>query len=337
METNKVGRLDALDFTKGALVLIMVFYHWLNYFVGLDFDYRYLRFLPPSFLFITGFLISHAYLQAASFSSRRAQIARRLLTRGLKLLGVFVVLNAAKVMISPDLVYAPNQAAEVTAASVARLFLVGPSETAKIASFYILIPISYLLVLSGLLVRPYAQWRYTYHAVSAVLVCSVLALHARGVYSTNLEFLTLGVLGMFSGLMSIARVESLSRHYLWLALAYACYLYAITVWNVPFGLLLLGVCLTLLVLYHISSRFGKDTRTWRRMILLGQYSLIGYIVQIAILQALRLAWRHLAPGPLGLYLTFVAAFVLTIVAVEFVAAARTRSKIVARVYQAAFA
>ena len=44
----------ALDFTKGALVLIMVLYHWLNYFYGPRGDvYRYLRFLTPSFIFIT--------------------------------------------------------------------------------------------------------------------------------------------------------------------------------------------------------------------------------------------------------------------------------------------
>ena len=50
-EAVKAKRIDALDFTKGILVLIMVLYHWLNYFVtGHDWIYKYLRFLPISFV-----------------------------------------------------------------------------------------------------------------------------------------------------------------------------------------------------------------------------------------------------------------------------------------------
>src|SRR4051794_18609125 len=63
VKAGKAKRIDALDFTKGILVLIMVLYHWLNYFVtGHDWIYKYLRFLPISFVFISGFLISQVYL-----------------------------------------------------------------------------------------------------------------------------------------------------------------------------------------------------------------------------------------------------------------------------------
>src|SRR5271166_4503527 len=61
--SSKPKRISALDFTKGALVLIMVLYHWVNYFIGLQWPYyRYLRFLTPSFIFVTGFMISNVYL-----------------------------------------------------------------------------------------------------------------------------------------------------------------------------------------------------------------------------------------------------------------------------------
>ncbi|HEY1462593.1 MAG TPA: hypothetical protein VGF44_04170, partial [Terriglobales bacterium] len=50
-------RNPALDFTKGFLVLLMVVYHWFNYFVGPQAGvYKYIRFLTPSFIFITGFI-----------------------------------------------------------------------------------------------------------------------------------------------------------------------------------------------------------------------------------------------------------------------------------------
>src|SRR5262245_13312773 len=85
-------RIAALDFTKGALVLFMVLYHWLNYFVASQGEfYRYLRFLTPSFIFITGFLISNVYLSRYRISDPR--LPRRLVQRGLKTLAIFIILN----------------------------------------------------------------------------------------------------------------------------------------------------------------------------------------------------------------------------------------------------
>src|SRR5579863_4200491 len=86
-------RIDALDFTKGALVLFMVLYHWLNYFFGPHGQYYdYLKFLTPSFIFITGFMISQIQLRRYENSGR--SLPKRLFVRGLKLLALFLVLNA---------------------------------------------------------------------------------------------------------------------------------------------------------------------------------------------------------------------------------------------------
>src|ERR1700758_4327571 len=79
---SKAGRIAALDFTKGSLVLIMVLYHWINYFYGVQ-DNRYLRFLTPSFIFITGFLISNVYLSKYGVSDPK--LPRRLIQRGAKI------------------------------------------------------------------------------------------------------------------------------------------------------------------------------------------------------------------------------------------------------------
>src|SRR5579872_1694336 len=86
------NRVPALDFTKGALVLIMVLYHWMNYFIIANGSvYKYLRFLTPSFIFITGFLISNVY--RAKYDIGGMRVASRLVTRGLKLIGIVLVLN----------------------------------------------------------------------------------------------------------------------------------------------------------------------------------------------------------------------------------------------------
>src|SRR5208282_4816162 len=87
----KLDRNPALDFTKGALVLIMVLYHWMNYFQNLDWTYyKYLHFLTPSFIFIAGFMISNVYLSRYAAADRR--LAKRLFTRGFKLIAIFLFL-----------------------------------------------------------------------------------------------------------------------------------------------------------------------------------------------------------------------------------------------------
>ena len=98
---NTTQRLPVLDFTKGALVLTMVVYHWLNYFYSSQGDvYRYLRFLTPSFIFITGFLISNIYL--SKYRSADSGLSKRLAQRGLKLIAVFVVLNLGRMLMFPE-------------------------------------------------------------------------------------------------------------------------------------------------------------------------------------------------------------------------------------------
>src|SRR5438309_10032842 len=87
------SRDAAMDFTKGMLVLFMVLYHWLNYFVGSQGHYyNYLRFLTPSFIFITGFMISRIHLTRYMDSGRN--LSKRLTIRGIKLLALVFLLNA---------------------------------------------------------------------------------------------------------------------------------------------------------------------------------------------------------------------------------------------------
>src|SRR5437016_9893125 len=98
----KTQRISALDFTKGTLVLLMVLYHWINYFIGPQWKYyQYLRFLTPSFIFITGFMISNVYL--SKYETAGPRLSKRLFTRGLKLMAIFLALNVARIFIVPVL------------------------------------------------------------------------------------------------------------------------------------------------------------------------------------------------------------------------------------------
>jgi peptidoglycan/LPS O-acetylase OafA/YrhL len=331
-------RISALDFTKGALVLIMVLYHWINYFIGSDWAYyQYLRFLTPSFIFITGFMVSNVYL--AKYDPADPRLWQRLFTRGLKLLVIFLVLNLARIFIVPAL--ATGVVAENTF-DQANLFIVFVSGnlaavSGKLVSFSILVPISYLLMFSGILMLPYRSYRRTFHVVCVLLLCLISILGLLHEQSQNLDLFTIGMLGVLIGFAPIAKINDFIRHPYWLAFAYLCYTIAITVWGVPFPLQMVGVPLSVTIIYLVGASGNESGRIRSEVVLLGKYSLFGYISQIAILQILSAVFHRVDLGVAAFGISFVAAFILTIASVEIVDLARARAAGVDRLYKAVFA
>lgn len=335
---SKADRIPALDFTKGALVLIMVLYHWINYFIGIDWPYyRYLRFLTPSFIFVSGFLISNVYLSRYSVVDPR--LFKRLLTRGLKLMVVFVVLNVGRAIVITKLSYGGATAYQLDTNTIASIFLSGNVLTTagKTVAFYILVPISYLLLVAAALLPPYRSFRYTFHTVCAFFLFCILVLNLKGFHSPNLEFLTIGILGVLVGFIPIDKINRVVKHSNALAIAYVCYAIAITILNVPFLLLVVGASLSVAALYLLGLKGEESSRARRHVILLGKYSLLGYIAQIAILQILSAGLRRTDFGRANLGASFVAAFALTMISVEVVDRVRAKSMIVDQLYRTVFA
>jgi peptidoglycan/LPS O-acetylase OafA/YrhL len=335
---TKAPRISALDFTKGALVLIMVLYHWINYFVGAQWEYyRYLRFLTPSFIFVTGFMISNIYL--SKYQATDPRLPKRLFTRGFKLLIIFLILNLARVFIVPVAGTGAVSGNLLDLNNIYTIFVSGnfPIVGTKLVSFSILVPISYLLMASGALMVTYRFYRYIFHAVCALLLISIFAFGFMGLESANLELITIGLLGVLAGFVPIPKIDALVKHPLLLALGYVCYVVAITIWNVPFWLQMIGVPLSLMVIYLAGITVSPSNVMGSECILLGKYSLFGYISQIAILQILAVAFRHINLGSLTLPVSFVAAFILTILSVEIVDRLRATAPSMDKLYKAVFA
>ena len=335
---GKSRRIPALDFTKGALVLIMVLYHWLNYFYGTQGDiYRYLRFLTPSFIFITGFLISNVYL--SKYGVTAPQLPRRLTQRGLKLLGVFLLLNLVRTFLQPSADQTKMIAEHSSLKSLLAIYVVGSNlggGTDKAIAFSILLPIGYLLILSAGLLFVCRYYRYVFHKVWLLFLLATLSADAAGVHSANLELLTIGLLGVLLGYIPIEKINTFVRHPYSLATAYLGYVAAITVWNVIYPLQVVGVCLSLMVLYLLGVS-EPPGRIRGSIILLGKYSLFGYIAQIAILQMLHRGLQHVNLGSVALGISFLAAVLLTFMAVEATDRARASLASVDRLYKAVFA
>jgi peptidoglycan/LPS O-acetylase OafA/YrhL len=334
----KSQRIPALDFTKGTLVLLMVLYHWINYFVDPQWKYLfYLRFLAPSFVFISGFMVSHVYL--SKYTAADPRLWKRLMTRGLKLITIFLVLNlvriAVGVLVSPGVV-SQNLALFQKLPAV---FISGdyPVAGVKLVSFGILVSISYLLILLGALMFPYRLYRYTFHIACAMLLTFIAILAFAGIRNYTLEYVAVGMLGVLAGFLPTRAIDGFGRHPYWLAFAYLLYLIGITMWGVPFQVQIVAVLLNLGIIYLVGASGNRCGPVRTEMILVGKYSLFGYVSQIAILQLLSPLLHHMNLGFAVLPVSFLAAVVLTIVSVELLDRARIRSGSVDKLYKAVFA
>lgn len=331
------GRIVALDYTKGMLVLIMVLYHWINYFWIVQ-DNRYLRFLTPSFIFITGFIISNVYLSKYGLSDPK--LFKRLVERGLKILAVFVCVNVARSLVLSGSALWRDSSARPSVSSLIELFIVGTGAgggQTKLLAFFILVPISYLLILAAIILGLSRYYRHAVWAIGALSVIGVLSLDYFGSLSPNLELLSMGLLGMIAGSIPIEKVNAFVRHPYWLAVGYLLYLAAITAWNVIYPLQIIGVCLSLMIIYLLGQPRGEPGRITNVILLLGKYSLFGYIAQIAILQVLRRALNNVDSETFVLVLSFILGFGLTILAVQVVDRLRVMFSTVDKIYKAIFA
>jgi hypothetical protein len=282
-------------------------------------------------------MISHVYL--SKYDAADPRLAKRLFVRGLKLLAIFIALNVARIFVIPMLGTGALVANPLNLRNIFVVFVSGnlPVVGAKLVSFSILVPISYVLVFSGLLMYPYRFYRYTFQVVCVLLLLSIAILGLIDAQSQNLELSTIGMLGVLTGFMRITAINDFVRHPYAIAFAYLCYTIAITIWNVPFPLQIVGVVLSLMVIYLIGTSDSEPGKMRSEVILLGKYSLFGYLSQMVILQFLNAGFQHVDPGIAVLGISFVAAFALTIISVEVVDRVRAKAVSMDKLYKAVFA
>ncbi len=328
----------AIDFTKGALVLFMVLYHWLNYFIGPGGHYYiYLRFLAPSFIFISGFMISQVHIPRYRTIGR--SLAKRLAVRGLKLFTLFVALNMLRVVLlshaSGILVSAwillQNLSGVLIGARAAAF------EGQKGVAFDMLVPIAYLLILAGCVLGVTGREKHGFGCALFVLVSAVLLSNTHGTVNGYLDQLMIGALGVVVGFAGRTQIMASLGHPWVLTLLYGGYLVAITFWSVTLPLQVVSVFLTTALLYIAGSGKATPVVILRFNALLGKYSLMGYVAQIAILQGLvriPLLSRHGAGASLiGLLL----AGLITWMVIGITDTARRKSDAADRLYRLVFA
>ncbi len=328
-----IQRNSALDFTKGALVLLMLLYHWINYFVSTEGAiYTYLRFVTSSFIFITGFLTSSIYPAKHEFNY--FYVFERLVQRGIKLLVIFTVLN-----VLANLIFSANYRGEMPGVQgffdrAGDIYISGNAKS----SFWVLLPIGYFLPIAGTLLLVGGGSRLFLQVVLCSVMLSIVVLNLWSVSSANLEMLGVGVLGLVCGTYPVNKVQRVFNHLLILGPLYIGYTLAISIWGVPYILQLVGVCLNVVLIYMAAIRCSVMRTVYDRVVTLGQYSLFGYIAQIGILHFLRKLMDHVDfPAALVLSISLISAGFLTIFSVMVLDEAKKKFSVIRSLYEGVFA
>lgn len=323
------SRIVALDWTKGALVVCMVIYHAINYSAFSDLAFRFLSFLPPAFILITGFLVGQVY--ASNYDLKTWKPYARLAIRGGKLLILFAVLNLAYcVFVMRGLAAGISQ----FSTQANNIFLSGNSQS---GIFEVLLPIAYFLLIAPVLLwlRLGSAAAVAVFAGGFFLICVILAL--KNISLNNLNLLSVGVLGMGFGLVPIHVINRWAGRWWIILLSYLFYRILSYFFGEPYPIQTLAAIVTVLLLFCCASNL--DCKGWfgQQMLLLGKYSLLGYLVQIAILQvAVRICGQKTESivGVVGLCL---ATMFLTALAIFAIDKLRRQARAVDYVYRLAFA
>lgn len=329
--TAKVRDLG-LDFVKGFLVVVMALYHGMNYFSNVPAEYYgYLRFVNGSFVFISGYVVAAFYSEQARTS--RFAALRRLASRGFKLLCIFSALNLAVSAAGVTNYRAVTFGLSDYLDSAADIY--GSGQAHQIA-FRILVPISYVLMLSGL----YLVSKRSQAVLIAATIAAALLWNLFAPLVANVFFVLTGLVGLSFGLLLLN--NDLLRHRVrsWLLIIIGFVALA-SVMNRLSGNVLaygVGVGLMLKLVYDGSALLAQDGRVHEWLVLLGKYSLVSYIAQIGFLFVLHRALRGHEFAPVyELALAFLATCVFLLATCMAIEKLRRRFRLVEGTYRLVFA
>jgi len=168
-------------------------------------------------------------------------------------------------------------------------------------------------------------------------VTIVLTLEMTGRTNPHIEMLSLALLGLAAGTRDLHWIGRTLCQPALLVGAYVGYSAALFLWNATYALQVIGVCLNLAILYSLANAWESDGSVHRTVVRLGRYSLVAYIVQIGVLQALRGAVRSTGLSDLSPFVPLALAVAATTLCVELTDMLRSRSKCCDWLYRAVFA
>lgn len=332
MSIKKSDRIDTLDFTKGVLVLLMVLYHGMNYLGNLTLPHEYLKFLPPSFIFITGFIITHIYLNRSEAGS--SSLRRRIFVRSWKIWLLFTLLNVIALL---AIGYNSFGVLELVTRYLGEWQAIYIKGSNRKAVFEILLPISYILLLSIPLIALHRLYPRFIYACTAVTVILCIAADLLKLSLFNAYMVSAGLLGMAAGITNRENIERASESVVSVSLILGVYWIVNTIWPDAYLTQIYATLAMVFAIYALARQLNPNRLLFRQVVLLGQYSLFSYIVQILILQVY---FRFIAGWGHAEYLSYGIIIITALLvwgAVYVLGMMRDKNKMIDSLYRTVFA
>jgi|SRR5215813_8609819 len=301
-------RDNSLDFVKGVLVLLMLIFHAGNLFMRDShalwlLDEVLLNFVSGSWVFLSGYLVVRRYGNEVQFGISRVQ--RRLMLRGAKIIGLFVLLNAAMAGLGLH----PGRTGSYDMPTMAQILFYGGGQ---LTSFEVLLGIGFLLIVAPFcLYLQHKTGLFTWLVVIAISMTSVLSV----IVPPNYWLILCGLCGMTIGFwFDEGRIARITRMKLGLTLLLGFGLvgvvshYTLLILRAftrdNLFVYLLGV-VSMVTLVYISHRWLQPhSHVDEGVRLLGRYSLVCYVLQMGILWGLWwLSYSVAIPASFGLSLS----------------------------------
>ena len=273
-------RISEYDIIKGLCVIIMIMHHCYDYFDLYSVNKIYLRFVTGAFIFFAGFMITNVYFRDNIINYEK--ISKRLVQRGFRLILLFIIFNSLIfILIKNGLGSLKYANIHYLINSFTTIFLIG---NYKIVAFEILLPIAYVFILSGLIIGFLKEnfWIIIPLSISLFILCSFIYFSQASGY--NVRYLIIGLLGVSLGFISLDKLLFLKKYTVYFFGFYVFYLFAITYLKISYPLYFLTVIVNILLFYIISINIDSKNIFVKKIMLLGEYSLISYIFQIFFLQ-----------------------------------------------------
>jgi hypothetical protein len=309
----------------------MVLYHTFNHSTQYQLGFRYLAFLPPTFILITGAMLTKVYGPRYC-----GDVDRRVLWRGFKLLLLFTTMNLALRLALPSAAGSGVLRGQGWQ-EVVSVFVVGGGYG---VAFDVLLPIAYVLLLAPVVLRLNAARSAVLPACTIAAVSFVAWLEWQGHLYPNLSLASVGLVGALLGRLPSADHVPPS----------AAALPFVVAAGVCAGTTALAPAATLTYLLQSSAAtsavvalsFGSRAVRLPMLVstplaLLGRYSLLAYILQIAVLYVLVAAYGRPQPSSIQFMWLFGATLLLTLAAAGAVEWLRPRWRWFDGTYRAVFA
>jgi hypothetical protein len=326
------NRIVTIDFVKGLLVLFMVIYHSLNYRGYESLPHDYLLFVPPSFVVIAGFIITHVYVPKYGLTSRK--LISRLTLRSCKLLLLFTFLNVGAAVIFSSKYGGINSSLQNFMGNWTEIYILGGSRR---AAFEVLLPIGYTLFLAIPALKLQSLSPYAVGGVLAATVAICLVAQVCHYPAYNLYLISAGAVGMAIGLLPGRALNAASRSLIAPVFLYALYWVCFLLFGDKYMIQLFATLIYLYILYAVGNRIDMRRRLSKQVLLLGRYSLLSYIIQILYLQVfMRLPFYSIS-GLAGTMAVIVLTMLLTWLTILIVDYARGKSDALDGAYRKVFA